>query len=490
MNWRAAVTVARLTARLAMPRSLWALFLVALIVIVLVAVAVLKEPVESGSRGAFWLAMAQAFSGMGLAVLCTLLGRSWRRIRTDPTLRLLPHVDEARLPLGLAMCVAMIILLVLATTILATDGSWKFWRTHEMESSLLSPYFVPQAVWIELGATLGTFYVSALLAARYGLPYWLQAVIVATAAFAGRAAWYLPVALLVFGLVFQRVAQRGGVRLQLPIWRHQFQRSQRINAFGLLMRRRMQPWFVGGLTTLMLALSMVGDGNTFGVAALSGTYALTAVSAVELRSAWLVPGAVRRGGIGDALFRIWFTDCARTTLLALLLVTVAVLLLSGSTATHGQAWWQDADAAMTLRRRLWSAAAATTAMLGVAWTGLRIMTASPRYLTSGPASMGSGQWIVLAVALAIPLLQLVLGTRDWPGLNRDWCRSVECTAVFSALLGPIIAAFVAKAKRPAWERANLAAVANTLDAMARNADRSWRSWSPSGTQEAPRLRRG
>jgi len=74
MNWRAAVTVARLTARLAMPRSLWALFLVALIVIVLVAVAVLKEPVESGSRGAFWLAMAQAFSGMGLAVLCTLLG--------------------------------------------------------------------------------------------------------------------------------------------------------------------------------------------------------------------------------------------------------------------------------------------------------------------------------------------------------------------------------------------------------------------------------
>ena len=233
MNWRAAVTVARLTARLAMPRSLWALFLVALIVIVLVAVAVLKEPVESGSRGAFWLAMAQAFSGMGLAVLCTLLGRSWRRIRTDPTLRLLPHVDEARLPLGLAMCVAMIILLVLATTILATDGSWKFWRTHEMESSLLSPYFVPQAVWIELGATLGTFYVSALLAARYGLPYWLQAVIVATAAFAGRAAWYLPVALLVFGLVFQRVAKRGGVRLQLPIWRHQFQRSQRINAFGL-----------------------------------------------------------------------------------------------------------------------------------------------------------------------------------------------------------------------------------------------------------------
>jgi len=415
------------------------------------------------------------------------LGRVWRRIHLDAVTRLLPGLHRARIPLVVIAGALMVLLGTIGTILLVTDRSWRYWRLHEAAHTWLSPYFAPWGAWYEIGSTTLLGHLAVLLAARVGVNGGVQWGMVAIMAYSARGMWYASPAILAVAYAVQHLA----LRLNPAMWLRPVGSFRRrpANAYSQFMRRRMQPWFVVGLTTLVLALSMVGDGNTIGFAALSGTYALMTVSAVELRSAWLVPGAARRGGIGDALFRIWFTDCARTTLLALLLVTVAVLLLSGITATHGQAWWQDADAAMTLRRRLWSAAAATTAMLGVAWTGLRIMTASPRYLTSGPASMGSGQWIVLAVALAIPLLQLVLGTRDWPGLNRDWCRSVECTAVFSALFGPVIAALIAKAKRREWEIANLAAVADTLDRMAKYSERNRQSWWPSGSGREPRMQR-
>lgn len=449
------------------PKYLWLLLLLVLAMMLAEVLRVLAAPVSMLGNDGLWLSFAGSFGAITCGYGVALLGYAWQRVRGRPSLRLIPGSAGLQQRIAALAIAGVAISTVLVTVLTVTDRSWRWWRAHEMSQAWLSPHFAPAYEWWAVGLSVASSLIACAVGAacRVAFPFLVASVV--TLILAGRGWFWLPPLVLAIGLLWPKLTAVSPWPRKQPTSLRGFSRK---DALAALMRRRAAPWVTFALPTLVLGLAMYNEGHLPGTFALTACYPLMAVSPVELRQAWLIPGVGKRGSLGDALFRVWIIDAGRIVIGALMLILLGAAVVALISAKPGQSWLVDPSAQRLFLDKARHVLVAATAIFGIVWTGLRIMTCSPRYLTSGPVNMGQGQWIPVAVALVIGFAQFALASGQWTAVDLEWLRRLEFTAVLAALVGPLFAMVFVCRNRTAWQHANLLAVAQMLDRVGRRGE--------------------
>lgn len=453
-----------------LPRIGWLLVSGVVLFVFVEATYVLLSGMPAASTASVWLSLAYTSGSIAAGYLMVLLGSAWRRVRTTPVLALAPDARHALAGLML-LGVTVATLLTFPVTILAvTDSSWRWWRSDEMAHAFLSPHYVPWSEYLSVGLTIALWLVACFVGAARGVARAFLITVAVSVPLADRGWYWMPIAIVIVGDVWRRFGALSRIGVK---WLARDRPAGRRDALRAMMRRRQQPVLSLLVATFCIAMATFNEGQSIATFALSANYALLAMNPIELRQVWLIPGSGTRNWLGDALLRRWTTDCACVILFAVtgvLLVTAAYTYLTTRSSTF---WLMDANVQHALMAKARFTLLSAIAMLGTVWSGLRVMTCSPRLLTSGPALLGAGQWIPLLVSLAVGVAQWTLAFGRWPDIDHDWFRGVEGSAILSGVIAPAVAWCLAWVNRRAWENANIADVAQMLNEMARKQARGF-----------------
>lgn len=457
----------RLLVAVTVPKVVWLLLLSMLLLMLGETIFVLLTAVPMRGGAGSWLLLVTTFGSMFTAYALVLLGRAWQRFAAHPSVALLPAYDWLRRRIVVLAVACVVATVPLVTTLAVTGRSWRWWRAHDMATTVLSPALAPASEWWQVSTAVTFSIVGVLAGSACGIALPFLAAVAMTLAFAGSVWLWLPLPILCAGWLWKKF---GGAERWPGKWLAARQRVNRRDALAALMRRRQGAVVTWALPTIVLGLAIYNEASATFTFALLGSYPLMAISPVELRQAWLMPGAAERNDFGNALFRLWIVDTGRVVVGALALIAMGTVAVTLLTASAGHWWLDDFTVQRALAGKMQHVLLAAATVFGIVWTGLRIMTCSPRYLTSGPISLGQGQWIAATVAFVIAILQIVLASADWTGAYRAWFRTWEGTALLGAVIGPLVAAVFAYFNRNAWHNANLLAVAQMLERIGRKSE--------------------